>query len=256
MSTLDQFQLAGKVALVTGGSQGLGLGIATALAEAGADVAIAARREDRLADAREKLAQTGRRVLTISADLSDMTVAQDIVAQTVAEFGRLDILVANAGTTVRKAALDISPEEWDSVISVNLDSVFFSAQAAARQFIAQGVESNGKIITLASLNTKVSMAGIAPYVASKGAIGQLTMGLAVEWAQYNINVNGIGPGIFPTEINEHVVRARQDEFNRRIPFHRTGTPADLAGAAVFLASPASDYVTGHVLYVDGGYLAN
>ena len=251
-------RLDGKVALVTGGSQGLGFGLAKALSEAGADVAIVARRADRLAEAANQLKENGGRVLTLSADLSQIDAAQTVVAETVSGLGRLDVLVANAGINVRKPALEVTPEDWDMLMAINLRSVFFTCQAAARQFIAQNDASRGKIITLASLTSEVALKGVSPYVASKGGIRQLTRALALEWAEHNINVNGLGPGVFRTELNDTLFRdeKRMAGINARIPYGRTGTIDDLAGAVVFLASPASDYVTGQILYVDGGYLAN
>lgn len=251
-------RLDGKVALVTGGSQGLGFGLAKALSEAGADLTIVARREDRLAQAASQLEKNGGRVLTLAADLSEIEAAQKIVADTVAAFGRLDVLVANAGINLRKPALEVTPDDWDTTMAINLRSVFFSCQAAARQFITQDGEARGKIITIASLTSEVALMGVSSYAASKGGIRQLTRALALEWAAYNINVNGLGPGIFRTELNDAVFRdeQRMAGINARIPYGRTGTIDDLAGAVVFLASPASDYVTGQILYVDGGYLAN
>jgi NAD(P)-dependent dehydrogenase (short-subunit alcohol dehydrogenase family) len=258
MTVLDQLRLDGKVALVTGGSQGLGFGMAQALAQAGADIAIVARREDRLAAAKVTLAETGRRVLTISADLNEADSAQEIVAQTVSEYGRLDILVANAGMTIRQPALDLTPDEWDAVMNINLRSVFFTAQAAARQFIAQDDDSRGKIILLASLTSVVALPHVVPYVASKGGIALMVKALALEWAAHHINVNAIGPGVFHTELNDAVFNDpdRMEKMYTRIPFGRTGTPDELGGAVVFLASPASDYVTGQIVYVDGGYLTS
>ncbi len=250
---LDKFDLSGKVALVTGGNRGLGQGIALALAEAGADVAVTSRSgaaEETLA----ALAQTGVRSLALAADFADPSVAPPLVDAVVEELGRLDILVNNAGTIRRAPALAYSQEDWDFVFNVNLNSVWLLSQAAANQMVAQ--ESGGRIINIASLLSFQGGITVPAYTASKHAMAGLTKALANEWASLAINVNAIAPGYMATDntaaLQKDPVRARQ--ILERIPAGRWGTPADLGGAAVFLASDASAYLHGQVLAVDGGWL--
>jgi len=250
---LDDFRLDGCVALVTGGSQGLGLAMARALAEVGADLAIVARRTERLEQAHAELTALGRRVLVLQSDLSDPAEPGNIVAKTCEHFGRLDILITAAGTQLRKPILDVTVEDWERVMAVNLRAVYFCGQHAARVMREQG---GGKIINLASLTSATAWHNVSIYGTGKGGIVQMTKAMALEWAPYHINVNAIGPGTFPTELTEalYTDEARRTAIVGRIPLGRPGAPADLAGATVFLASRASDYVTGQVLYVDGGWL--
>jgi 2-deoxy-D-gluconate 3-dehydrogenase len=250
---LDKFRLDDKVALVTGASTGLGAGLAVALAEAGAHVV--AHGNSRPPDATcELVRRTGRRSLAIRGDLSDKTVPQKLVAETLAEFGRLDILVNNAGTIRRTPAADYTEEDWAFVIEVNLSSVFRLSQAAGRHMLERS--EGGKIINIASLLSFQGGINVPAYAASKGGVAQLTKALANEWAGRGINVNAIAPGYMRTE---NTAALQQDETRNRqilerIPAGRWGEPEDLTGAAVFLASPASDYLHGHVLVVDGGWL--
>jgi NAD(P)-dependent dehydrogenase (short-subunit alcohol dehydrogenase family) len=250
---LDDFHLNGKVALVTGGSQGLGLAMARALAEAGASVAIAARRADRLEQARTTLQINGNDPLVLNADLADVETPERIVAETLAHYGHLDILITAAGTQLRKPILQVTPDDWERVMAVNLRAVYFTCQHAARAMCAQG---SGKIINIASLTSVGAWHNVSIYGTSKGGIVQMTKAMALEWAPYHINVNAIGPGTFPTELTEPLYNDanRTAAILQRIPMGRAGTPGDLAGATVFLASKASDYITGQVLYVDGGWL--
>jgi 2-deoxy-D-gluconate 3-dehydrogenase len=247
------FDLTGKVALVTGASRGLGAGIAAALAAAGADVAIHASAKPP-ADTEAAIAKEGGRSRGFIADLSDRAAQDALVPAVLASFGRLDILVNNAGICPRKPAADHDDEMWDRVIEVDLTSVFRLSRAAGRHMLDRG--KGGKIINVASVLSFQGGITVPSYAASKGGVGQLTKALANEWAVHGINVNAIAPGYFrtdttaPLEANE----ARNRQILERIPAGRWGEPQDLAGAAVFLASRASDYVHGHLLVVDGGWL--
>ena len=246
------FELDGKVAMVTGCDTGLGQGMALALARAGCDIAgVNVVPPD---DTATLIAGAGRRFCDIRADLSK-AVPVDLVAQAVAAFGRLDILVNNAGIIRRADAIDFSERDWDDVLAVNLKAVFFLAQAAARQFIAQ--KSPGRIINVASMLSFQGGIRVPSYTASKSGVMGLTRLLANEWAKHGITVNAIAPGYMDTN-NTAALRAdpvRSAEILGRIPMGRWGLPADLAGPVVFLASEASAYVTGHTLAVDGGWLA-
>lgn len=245
------FDLTGKVAIVTGANTGIGQGLAIALAEAGADVALVGRSAaDKTA---EKIQAAGRRAAIIPADLSTIAPVQEIVDRTVAELGGLDILVNNAGIIRRADALDFTEIDWDAVIDTNLKSVFFLSQAAARHMMTAG---SGKIINIASLLSFQGGIRVPSYTASKSGVAGLTRLLANEWASKGINVNAIAPGYVAT--NNTVALQSDETRNRqileRIPAARWGQPSDLGGAVVFLASRASDYVQGHILAVDGGWL--
>lgn len=250
---LDAFKLDGKVAVVTGSSTGLGQGIAVALAEAGADVAgvdyVASPETKRMVEV------LGRRFLEIVADLSSIAPAAGIVEDTVRTLGRLDILVNNAGIIRRQDAVDFTEKDWDDVMNINAKTVFFLSQAAARRFIAQG--SGGKIVNIASMLSFQGGIRVPSYTASKSAVMGVTRLMANEWAKHGINANAIAPGYMATN-NTAALRADEERSKAildRIPAGRWGTPADVQGAAVFLASRASDYVNGYTLAVDGGWLA-
>jgi 2-deoxy-D-gluconate 3-dehydrogenase len=249
---LDSFKLEGKVALVTGASAGLGAAIAVALAEAGADVA--AQGNSRAPDATcELIERTGHRALPLLGNLADKAVPNQLVTQTLAHFGKLDILVNNAGTIRRAPAVDYSEDDWATVIEVNLSSVFRLSQLAGRHMIERG---SGKIVNIASLLSFQGGVMVPAYAASKGGVAQLTKALANEWAKHGINVNAIAPGYMKTG-NTAALQAdetRNRQILERIPAGRWGEPRDMAGPAVFLSSPASDYLHGHVLVVDGGWM--
>ena len=251
MST-ELFNLSGKVALVTGANTGLGQGIALALAEAGADIAAAGNSAP--TDTEARVRALGRRFTFIQADLVSIEPVARIVAQTLEQLGGLDILVNNAGTIRRADAVDFSEKDWDDVMNVNLKSAFFLSQAAGRHFIAQG---RGKIINIASMLSFQGGIRVPSYTASKSGIAGITRLLANEWAARGVNINAIAPGYMRTD-NTAQLRADADR-NRsileRIPARRWGEASDLAGAAVFLASSASDYVNGAIIPVDGGWLA-
>ncbi|HEY5713258.1 MAG TPA: 2-dehydro-3-deoxy-D-gluconate 5-dehydrogenase KduD [Allosphingosinicella sp.] len=250
--TANPFDLTGKVALVTGANTGIGQAIALALAEAGADVALAGR--SAADETAEKVRAFGQRTALIQADLSTAAPAGDVVANTLAELGGLDILVNNAGTIRRADAVDFTEADWDAVIDTNLKSLFFLCQAAGRHMIGEG---RGKIVNIASMLSFQGGIRVPSYTASKSAVAGLTKALANEWAGKGVNVNAIAPGYIATN-NTAALQAdetRNRQILERIPAGRWGAPADLAGAAIFLASSASDYVHGHILAVDGGWLA-
>ncbi|WP_442681611.1 2-dehydro-3-deoxy-D-gluconate 5-dehydrogenase KduD [Sphingomonas sp. ASY06-1R] len=238
--------------MITGANTGIGQAIALALAQAGADIACVGRTpaEDTVEQAR----RLGRKAEVISADLSTIEPVQRVVDETIAKLGRLDILVNNAGIIRRADAVDFSEADWDAVIDTNLKSVFFLCQAAGRHMIGQG---RGKIINIASMLTFQGGIRVPSYAASKSGVGGITKALANEWAGKGVQVNAIAPGYIATN-NTAALQAddvRNTAILDRIPAGRWGDPSDLGGAAVFLASPAADYVTGHILAVDGGWLA-
>jgi 2-deoxy-D-gluconate 3-dehydrogenase len=248
----NPFDLTGKVAIVTGANTGIGQAIAVALAEAGADVACVGRTpaEDTVA----KIRALGRKAEIVSADLSTIEPVQRVVDETIAKLGGLDILINNAGIIRRADAVDFSEADWDAVIDTNLKSVFFLCQSAGRHMIAQG---SGRIVNIASMLTFQGGIRVPSYTASKSGIGGLTKLLANEWASKGINVNAIAPGYIAT--NNTAALQADEERNAsilgRIPAGKWGDASDLGGAAVFLSSAAANYVQGHILAVDGGWLA-
>jgi len=248
----NPFDLSGKVALVTGANTGIGQAIALALAAAGADLAAVGRTPAEETAARARA--LGRRAEIIPADLATIAPIEGVIAQVVARLGRIDILVNNAGIIRRADAVAFTEADWDAVIDTNLKSVFFLCQAAGKRMIAQG---SGKVINIASMLTFQGGIRVPSYTASKSGIGGLTKLLANEWAAKGVNVNAIAPGYIATN-NTTALRAdeaRNQAIVDRIPAGRWGAASDLGGAAVFLASAASDYVNGHILAVDGGWLA-
>ncbi|HWS27355.1 MAG TPA: 2-dehydro-3-deoxy-D-gluconate 5-dehydrogenase KduD [Xanthomonadales bacterium] len=250
---MNPFDLRGKVALVTGANTGIGQGIALALAQAGADIAALARSEP--TETLVQVRAVGRRAVWIDAEFGRAAPAADIVARVVDALAGLDILINNAGTIRRNDALEFTESDWDDVIDVNLKAAFFLAQQAARHWVAQ--KSGGKIINIASMLSFQGGIRVASYTASKSGLLGITRGLANEWARHGINVNAIEPGYFATN-NTDALRKdenRNRDILARIPAGRWGSPGDLGGAAVFLASSAADYVHGAVLPVDGGWLA-
>jgi 2-deoxy-D-gluconate 3-dehydrogenase len=251
---LDKFKLDGKVALVTGASVGLGQAMAIALAEAGADVAAHCHFDGEANETCTAIEKLGRKTFAVSGDMFEKETPRHLIEKVVAEFGAIDILVNNAGMIRRTPALDFSEEDWTTVLEVNLSSVFRLSQAAGRQMIENG---GGKIINIASLLSFQGGVTVPAYTASKSGVAGLTKALANEWAKFNVNVNAIAPGYMATN-NTIALRAdetRNRQILERIPAGRWGEPEDLAGAVVFLASAASDYLQGHILTVDGGWMA-
>jgi 2-deoxy-D-gluconate 3-dehydrogenase len=246
------FDLAGKAALVTGANTGIGQAIAVALAEAGADVAVAGRSAP--TETLRLIAETGRKAITITADLSSTEPVQRVVDEALAGLGRLDILVNNAGIIRRADLLDFSEADWDAVTDTNLKTLFFLSQAAARHMAARG---SGKIINIASLLTFQGGIRVPSYAAAKSGVGGVTKAMANELAAKGVQVNAIAPGYISTNNTAALQgdETRNRQILERIPAGRWGQPQDIAGAALFLASSASDYVTGHILAVDGGWLA-
>lgn len=250
MSTTP-FDLAGKVALITGASRGLGRGFAHALARAGADVIITSRKRESLMPVVEEIQSLGRRVEPVELDVIEQTSIDAMAAAAQAAFGRVDILVNNAGVNIRKPALEVTWHDWNTVLDTNLRGAFFVAQAIGRHMVARRY---GRIINIGSVTSVFGYAGLAPYGASRGGIKQLTMSLADDWGPYGVTVNCLAPGWFETAQNADLYRnANWVAYLRdRIPLKRTGQPHDLDGAVVFLASDASAYITGQTLLVDGG----
>jgi 2-deoxy-D-gluconate 3-dehydrogenase len=251
---LDSFSLKGKNALVTGSRAGLGAGMAIGLAQAGANVVVHGPTTDGIEEVCAAVRAAGSKAVPALADVSDAQACANLVSLTVRELGSIDILINNAGIIRRTPAADYSAQDWSDVIEINLNAVFRLCQLAGRHMLAQG---SGKIVNISSLLAFQGGILVPAYAASKGAVAQLTKALANEWAAKGINVNAIAPGYMATD-NTAALRAdptRSRAILDRIPAGRWGTPEDLAGVAVFLASSASDYLNGHVLVVDGGWMA-
>lgn len=248
------FKLDGKTAIITGAARGLGRAMALGLAEAGADVVINARDKDTLANTAREIAGIGRQVLAISGDISDPAVQNEVVSQALARFGRIDILLNNAGTTHREPSVDYSMEQWNRVMVLDLTAPFQMMQKVGKHMIERG---GGSIINIGSLIAVIGMPNIPAYGAGKAGLEELTRCLAVEWAKHGIRVNAIRPGYFMTDLTAGLDKDpdRGPKIATRIPMGRWGQPDELKGAAVFLASEASSYVTGTTITVDGGWLA-
>ena len=254
-ASAHKFQLEGRRVLVTGGSRGIGLGIAGAMAGAGADVILVARKPDELEAAAGPLRETGRQIRVAPFDLLRTEAIPAWFDRVVEEHGRPDLLVNAAGITRRAPAEDLKAEDWNDTLAINLTAVFLLSQAFARACFAAG--ARGKIINIASLMTAAARRTNAAYTASKGGIGQLTKALAVDWADKGILVNAIAPGYIATRLTEPLVNDPKFDtwVKQRCPLGRWGIPEDIAWPAVFLASAAADYITGQILYVDGGWMA-
>ena len=252
---MSRFDLTGKKALVTGGSRGLGLAFAKALAAAGADVAITSRTVESLNGPRQEIEAFGRRAVALALDVRDHASIVAAVDGAHAALGTIDILVNNAGCNIRKPALDVTWDDWNTILDTNLRGPFFVAQAAARHMIPRRY---GRIINIGSVTSVAGYAGLGPYGASRGGIKQLTMSLADDWGVHGITVNCLAPGWFKTKQNQVMYedKAWVDYLVDRIPLKRPGAYEDLEGAIVFLASDASAYVTGQTLLVDGGITTN
>ncbi|OPZ99323.1 MAG: Gluconate 5-dehydrogenase [Planctomycetes bacterium ADurb.Bin412] len=252
----ELFNLDGKRALVTGGGRGIGLALAQGLADYGADIVITARTKEQLEKAKQQIeSSTGRKVWTFAYDVSQLEGIPDFFQQVVKETGGIDILVNNAGTASRYPSEDYPFEEWRKILTVNLDAVFLMSQAFCRH--RKEIGGGGRIINIGSLMCKAARVMNPPYAASKGGILLLTKELAVDWVKYNINVNAIAPGFITTEMTQPL--RENEKLNTwvisRTPKGRWGKPEELVGAAVYLASEASSFVTGEIIYVDGGWYA-
>jgi gluconate 5-dehydrogenase len=245
------FDLSGKVAIVTGTSRGLGQYFGRALARAGADLVITSRRLESLDTFKQEIEAGGRKALPLQLDVRDFDSIQQMVDKAQRHYGRIDILVNNAGCNVRKPGTEVTWDDWNLVLNTNLRGTFFVAQAVAKKMIPQ---QYGRIINIGSVTAVFGYAGLAPYCASRGGVKQLTMSLADDWGKYGITVNCLAPGWFKTEQTRVLYEDQEwvDYLVDRIPMKRPGTPHDLDGALVFLASDAAEYVTGQTLLIDGG----
>jgi gluconate 5-dehydrogenase len=254
MTAPASFDLSGRLALITGSSAGIGFALARGLAQAGAAVVINARNADKLAQAAQTLRDEGATVHALAFDVTDSDAVAKAVATIENDIGPIDILVNNAGMQRRAPLEDFTQAHWHELMRTNVDSVFMVGQAVARHMIGR---KKGKIINICSVQSELGRPNIAPYTASKGAVKMLTKGMAIDWGQHGIQVNGLGPGYFKTELNDALVK--NPEFSSwlvgRTPSRRWGDVEDLVGPAVFLASDASRFVNGHILYVDGGVTA-
>jgi NAD(P)-dependent dehydrogenase (short-subunit alcohol dehydrogenase family) len=250
----NQFDLTGSVALVTGGGSGIGQRIAIALAGAGAAVVVAARRMEKLEETKAEIEAGGGKAACLQADLEDTDGLEDIAAKAAKPFGALDILVNAAGVNFREAAADVTPDSWNRTLAINLTTPFFLARALVPGMKKKG---RGRIVNIASLQTVRAMPGGIAYGASKGGVGQLTRAMTEEWSRFGITCNAIAPGFFPTELTAPVYedQGRLDALAAQTAMGRNGELNDLDGLAVFLSAPASDYITGQTIFIDGGFTA-
>lgn len=251
MAGTTLFDLSGRTAVVTGASRGLGSYFARALATAGADVAVTSRSADRLGETCEAIQAVGKQALPVSMDVTSYESIQEGIAGVIARFGKIDILVNNAGLNIRKPAIDLTWDDWNTVLDTNLRGQFFVAQAVARHMISR---EYGRIINIGSETTVSGFAVLTPYCASRGGVKQMTMSLADDWGKHGITVNVLSPGFFETEQTKVLYENEGwvEYITEKIPLNRPGRPHDLDGAVVFLASEASEYVTGQNILVDGG----
>jgi NAD(P)-dependent dehydrogenase (short-subunit alcohol dehydrogenase family) len=249
------FDLTGKVAVVIGGTSGIGRAIALGLAEAGADVVPTSRRLEQIETTAREIRERGRRTLEMVSDVTDKASLQKVLDACLETFGKVDILVNSAGKTKRAPTVDFSDEDWNDIMETNLTGTLRTCQVFGHHMLERGY---GRIINIASLSSFVALYEVAAYAASKAAVASLTKSLAIEWATRGVNVNAIAPGVFRTALNEKLLdeTARGQEFLLRTPTKRFGKIEELAGAAVFLASDAASFITGEVLVVDGGFLAS
>lgn len=253
--SFSQLELNGRVAVVIGGTSGIGRAIAHGLARAGADVVCTSRRSEQVDVAATEIESLGRRTIRVTSDVSEKASIENLLAECVSAFGKVDILINSAGRTKREPTLNVDEETWNGIMETNLTGTLRSCQVFGRHMIENGY---GRIVNIASLSTFVSLFEVAAYAASKAAVASLTKSLAIEWAKSGVNVNAIAPGVFRTALNEKLLdeSERGREFLTRTPMGRFGRVEELAGAAVFLSSEAASFVTGEVLVVDGGFLAS
>ena len=251
----SRLELNDKVAIIVGGTSGIGLALAKGMAEAGADVVPTSRRTDMVEAAAAEIEQRGRRAIRISSDVSDRASLQAVLDETVHAFGKVDILVNSAGRTKRAPTLDFSEEDWNDIIDTNLTGTLRACQVFGRHMIER---ESGSIINIASLSTFVALYEVAAYSASKAAVASLTKSLAIEWGARGVRVNAIAPGVFRTALNQKLLdeTERGREFLLRTPMRRFGNVDELAGVAIFLASDAASFVNGEIIAVDGGFLAS
>lgn len=253
--TYSPLELGGKVAVVVGGTSGIGRAIAHGFAQAGADVIPTSRREEQVEAAAREIEGFGRRALRVTSDVSDRASLERVLNEAISAFGKVDILVNSAGRTKRAPTVDFSEADWNDIIDTNLTGTLRACQVFGRHMLER---ESGSIINIASLSTFVALHEVAAYSASKAAVGSLTKSLAVEWSSRGVRVNAIAPGVFRTALNTKLLdeTERGREFLLRTPMRRFGNVEELAGAAIFLASDAASFVTGEILAVDGGFLAS
>jgi NAD(P)-dependent dehydrogenase (short-subunit alcohol dehydrogenase family) len=249
------FDLSGRVAVVVGGTSGIGLAMAVGLAEAGADVVATSRRQEQVDEAASRIEAAGRKTLRLTSDVADRASLQALCDGVLAEFGKVDILVNCAGKIKREPTVSVTEAAWDDIMDTNVTGTLRACQVFGKHMLERG---SGKIVNIASLNTFVSLKEVAAYAASKAAVGALTKSLAVEWSAQGVNVNAIAPGVFRTALNQKLLdeSERGHELRMRTPMGRFGKTEELVGAAIFLSSDAASFVTGEILVVDGGFLAS
>lgn len=253
--TYAKLELNGKIAVVVGGTSGIGRAIAHGLAQAGANVIPTSRREEQVETTAREIEELGRRSLRVASDVSDRASLERVLSEALAAFGKVDILINSAGITKRAPTIDFSEDDWNLIIDTNLTGTLRACQVFGRHMLEMG---SGSIINIASLSTYVALYEVAAYSASKAAVGSLTKSLAIEWSSHGVRVNAIAPGVFRTELNQKLLdeTERGREYLVRTPMKRFGNVDELAGAAIFLASDAASFVSGEIIAVDGGFLAS